>query len=68
MLHYILTQHTYVVQVFQVTGFGFVNKPSSNLFLYQKSYSEKLSLPLGFGFNSFAIYVIELQKQMYKIQ
>lgn len=42
-------QHSYTthMQVFQVTSFGSVNKPSADLFLYQQLSSVNLHLHVG---------------------
>ena len=52
--------YTTQIQVFHVTGLGFVSKPSSDLFVCQEPSSESLSLHIRLRSHSFTIYVIKL--------
>jgi hypothetical protein len=59
---YTAQHNTTHIQVLQVTSFDFVNKPSSDLCLYQKPSSDNLFLHVGLKSHSFTIYVMKFNE------
>jgi hypothetical protein len=53
-------KHSLTQQVFQVTSFDLVNKPSSKLCFYQEPSSDNLFFHVGLKSHSFTIYVMKI--------
>ena len=62
----VILHNTTHIQIFQVTSFGFVKKPSLDLFLYRESSRENLAMHIRLRSQCFAMYVIKFNEIMYK--